>query len=363
MGKIISVQVVPDDYTAKVSQAFDYTFSGKSEFVTWDVPGIPEDYSIGLIVGASGSGKSLLLKEFGEETHPGWYPNKAIVSHFSTPEDAVNRLLGVGLSSIPVWVKPYHVLSTGEKFRADMARRLDDGAVVDEFTSVVDRNVAKSTCAAINRMIHQRNWKNIVFASCHFDIVPWLCPDWVFDTNTGQITTGRYLRRPQIQLDIYPADKELWGLFGKHHYLNNALNKAARCYVGVAHIDDEECLVCWAAILPMPSGTVKNAWREHRVVVLPDFQGLGLGVRFSDAIGQMFIDESKRYFSRTSHPKMGAYRGNSKLWRATSSNNKKTNPNGGLLKGWHDMTQGHNRVGFSHEYIGRKDGKEAITAS
>lgn len=350
MAKVVTSTVVLDEYIAKVSQAFDYTFDGVSQFQTWGKPEVPADFNIGLIVGASGTGKTLLLKEFGHETYPGWHSNKAIVSHFATPNDAVDRLMGVGLSSIPVWVKPYHVLSNGEKFRADMARKLGDNAVIDEFTSVVDRNVAKSACAGISRLVKQRDWKGIVFASCHFDIVSWLCPDWVFDTNTGQITVGRFLRRPEIQLDIYPANKELWKLFGKHHYLNTELNKAARCYLGVAHIDDQECVVCWAAILSLPSGTVKNSWREHRVVVLPDFQGLGMGVRFSDAIGQMFVDEGKRYFSRTSHPKMGQYRNKSSLWRATSSNNKHTSKHGGQF---HHMPI-NMRVGYSHEYIGEK---------
>ena len=86
-------------------------------------------------MGASGSGKSTLLSEFGKEVYPIWDPNKAIVSHFESPDEAINKLGAVGLNTIPNWYKPHHVLSNGEQFRADLARKVCDGAVIDEFIS------------------------------------------------------------------------------------------------------------------------------------------------------------------------------------------------------------------------------------
>jgi GNAT superfamily N-acetyltransferase len=64
-------------------------------------------------------------------------------------------------------------------------------------------------------------------------------------------------------------------------------------------------------------GDDRNKWRECRTVVLPDFQGLGIGVRFSNAIADIFIEEGSRYFSKTAHIRMGEYRQNNPLWRAT----------------------------------------------
>lgn len=60
-------------------------------------------------------------------------------------------LSSVGLGSVPAWLRPYHVLSEGEKFRAMMARVICDAprqVVIDEFRSVVDRQIAKIGASA-----------------------------------------------------------------------------------------------------------------------------------------------------------------------------------------------------------------------
>jgi ABC-type ATPase with predicted acetyltransferase domain len=85
------------------------------------------------------------------------------------------------------------VLSTGEKFRADLSRRVKDDAVIDEFTSVVDRNVAKAASVAMSKYVRLNNIKRIVIATCHRDIVDWLEPDWVIDTDTGHLYDGFFL--------------------------------------------------------------------------------------------------------------------------------------------------------------------------
>ena len=138
-------------------------------------------------------------------------------------------------------------------------------------------------------------------------------------------------------------------MFKDHHYLDNSLAKASRCYIGIWNGQ----VVCFSASMTMPCGTLKNAWRESRTVVLPDFQGMGIGVRFSDAIGQIHLDQGLRYYSRTAHPRMGYYREKSDLWKGTSKNRK-------LRK---DITHenifnnhyaDNKRVCFSHEYLGYK---------
>ena len=151
MRPIFTVSVQTDDFTGAASTAFDYAFDGTSSFEGWERPEIPQDFGIGLIVGPSGSGKSLLLKQFGEEILPVWDPTKAIVSQFQSPEDSLERLMAVGLNSIPSWCRPHHVLSNGEQFRANLARRLDNNTIIDEFTSVVDRNVAKAVSCSLRR--------------------------------------------------------------------------------------------------------------------------------------------------------------------------------------------------------------------
>ena len=139
------------------------------------------------------SGKSTLLKHFGIEENPIWDPKKAVISHFNSPDDGINKLSSVGFNSIPSWYKPYDVLSNGEKFRADLARKLKNNAVIDEYTSVVDRNVAKAASVALSKYIKNNDIHNVVLSTCHYDILDWLEPDWVLNTDTGELLNGFFL--------------------------------------------------------------------------------------------------------------------------------------------------------------------------
>lgn len=354
---IYTVTVQPDEFTQAASTAFDYKFEGESKFEGWEKPTIPSDFSIGLILGPSGSGKSLLLKMFGQEKEIVWNPEKAVVSHFSTPSDAIDRLMAVGLNSIPSWCRPFHVLSNGEQFRAGLARKLENGAVVDEFTSVIDRNVAKAASVAMRRYVDRTRLKNIVLASCHYDILEWLRPDWYFDTVDGILHDGRSLQRPKINLRIYPCKRSIWPLFAKHHYLSASLNPSCRAFVASADFGQGEIPVGFASSLTFPSGHWKNGYREHRTVILPDFQGLGIGPKLSDAVAQIHLNDGKRYFSRTAHPRFGGYRDASPLWRKTSKYKKLRDDIANGKKRGKALYNNYNfddqRVCFSHEYIGK----------
>jgi energy-coupling factor transporter ATP-binding protein EcfA2 len=194
----LTSSVERDEFISASEKAFDCTFDGTSTFYPWEVPtNLPKKFKIGVIVGSSGSGKSTLLKHFGIEANPIWDDGKGIVSHFDTPDEAINKLGSVGLNSVPSWYKPYRVLSNGEKFRCDLARKLKTGAVIDEFTSVVDRNVAKAASVSISRYIKKNDIENIVISTCHRDILEWLEPDWVIDTDTGEFLDGFFLSDQQ----------------------------------------------------------------------------------------------------------------------------------------------------------------------
>lgn len=354
-----SVQAQIDDFTKAASTAFDYSFDGKSTFEGWEKPNVPAEFGIGLIVGPSGSGKSLLLKEFGSEKSIKWTTDKAVVSHFLTPDDAIERLMAVGLNSIPSWCRPHHVLSNGEQFRANLARQLNSGAIIDEFTSVVDRNVAKAVSCSLRRYVDKKGLKNIVVASCHHDILEWLRPDWYFDTTDGSLHDGRFLRRPQIEIRIYPCKRSIWSMFAKHHYLSASLNPSCRSYLATADFGEGENIVGFVSSISFPSGHFKNAYREHRTVVLPDFQGIGIGPRISDMVAQIHVNEGKRYFSRTAHPRFGSYRDHSELWRKTSKYKKlRDDIANGKKRGkplYNNYSFDDTRVCFSHEYIGKSE--------
>lgn len=348
-----------DKFTQETCKAFDYEFNGESVFIKWNKPDVPIDFGIGLIVGPSGSGKSLLLKDFGLEDELFWDSDKAIVSHFDTPKDAINCLTAVGLNSIPSWMKPYHVLSTGEKFRADLSRKLKSNTVIDEFTSVVNRSAAKSTSWAFRKYVDKFDLKNIVIASCHRDIIEWLCPDWIFDTKDGSLIVGRYLRRPEIKIDIYRCSYKKWTAFKIHHYLSPDIHHASRCFIGIW--DNEE--VAFNASMAMPNkipplfkGDERKKFRESRTVVLPDYQGIGIGTRFSNAIGEIFLDDNYRFFSRTAHIRMGEYREKSSLWRPTQTNLKSRAKSQKRSKKevWSHWALDQIRICYSHEYLGER---------
>ena len=183
----LSVTVQADEFTAKVAQAFDLDFSGT---ITTEIPefSCPDEFGIGMIVGSSGSGKSQILKHHfdaaGNEVT--WDSSKAVVSHFDNPDEAIEKLFACGLASVPTLCKPYHVLSNGERYRANVARNLRDGMILDEFTSEVNRETAKSLSVALSKYIRTSGISGIVLSSCHKDIIDWIQPDWVFDCDSGE---------------------------------------------------------------------------------------------------------------------------------------------------------------------------------
>lgn len=350
-NETLSVSVEVDETLIEAITPFDYRFNGTSTFTLpkFDAPKRDDHWSIGLIVGPSGTGKSHLLKKhYGITAEPQWVANKSIASQVP-----YQTLSAVGLNSVPSWCRPYHVLSNGEQFRARMAAMLGSNTAFDEFTSVVDRTIAKSCSYAIQRKIRCDKLTGIVFATCHYDVVEWLQPDWVFDTLTSSATMGRSLwRRPAITISIERCESNWWSVFKNHHYLNEELNRSSHCYLAKWN----ENVVGFASVLSMPSGTIKNAWRGHRVVVLPDYQGIGIGVRLSDAIAQMYVDQGARYFSKTAHPRMGGYRNQSKLWKPTTKNMMKRPDYEGRDNTKYRRLQEHsNRFCYSHEYIGQAD--------
>src|SRR5687767_10350566 len=117
----------------QVAGLFDAALAERaSESFQVDVPGSDESWQIGLIVGPSGSGKSTIARQaFGDNLYrdTAWPTDKAVIDGFGKlPIKSITSLLtAVGFSSPPAWIKPYHVLSGGERFRCDLAKALSRG--------------------------------------------------------------------------------------------------------------------------------------------------------------------------------------------------------------------------------------------
>lgn len=338
---------------------FDVPPSQKSA-ETWTVDfELPEKWNVGLIVGASGSGKTTVARElFGSNIVSGfeWSSDKSLLDDFPKEmsiKDICSLLSSVGFSSPPSWVRPFRVLSNGEQFRVNMARVLAESkelAVMDEFTSVVDRTVAKIGSAAIAKTVRKRNQKFIA-VSCHYDIAEWLEPDWIYQPATNDFASGRLLRRPEIHLEVKRVHSSAWQLFRMHHYLNTSLNTSSVCFCAFW----EGVPVAFTAVLHFPHPKRKNTKREHRTVCLPDFQGVGIGNAMSDYVGSLCRGMGYSYISQTSHPAMIRARNASKNWSVIAKPNISTRTMGKDFpcKILSQKTKGHaTRFRASFEYVG-----------
>lgn len=149
------------------------------------------EWNVGIIYGASGTGKSTIANElFKENIIINFeYKSKSVINDMpkdKTVKDIVKMFNSVGFSSPPSWLKPYNVLSNGEKMRVDLANCLLSNKKIiafDEFTSVVNREVAKIGSFAVQKAVRKNN-KKFIAISCHNDIIEWLEPDWTFCTDT-----------------------------------------------------------------------------------------------------------------------------------------------------------------------------------
>lgn len=329
---IVEVHNSCDDFksyrAARVKSLFNAE-SGANFRLRAELPLEGVDWKVGLVVGPSGSGKtSLGRKVFGDESAMyearDWPSDRPIVDAIAPGgsfDDVTAALAAVGLGSVPTWLRPYPVLSNGEKFRADLARVICEAparVVIDEFTSVVDRQIAKFGALAF-----QKSWRRTagqcVLLSCHYDIAEWIEPDWVFDTATGKFTGRGLHRRPSFELELWETDRRYWPLFEPHYYLNLPSMIAGTYYVGTV----EGELVAHACL------TTMNGMREaraSRLVVMPEWQGVGVGMRFLNEVCARWRRGDNRYgkamttLFHTSHPGLcAAFRRDKKRWTQVSA--------------------------------------------
>jgi len=318
---IARTEIEPSFRVAQLSSIFDLPVKTHIEH-KWrynDEIKLEDEWNIGLIVGPSGSGKSILLKHlFPNECQHEWeWTNRAIIDDVGADkkiQDVTEVFSSVGFSSPPSWLKPYHVLSNGEKFRVELARSILDSGdffVCDEFSSVVDRDIAKVTSFAISKAIRKYNRKMIA-ASCHYDICEWLNPDWIYDLRDNTLSR-RLHRRPEIEIEICQIQNGAWDIFRQHHYLSGNLHRAAKCF-GAFWNDN---LVAFCAVF---SRIGKKGWRRiHRLVVLPDYQGVGIGSSLLQSVAEYYKKELAIDMSITSsHPSIMKGLSKKKEWRLSA---------------------------------------------
>lgn len=310
----VSVNVASDvNLTARVRQVcsmFDCPPEQKSaRSWTGDIPIEDRDWRVGLIVGPSGAGKSTLAREmFGEPWSATWGSSAVIdeVAPELSVSDISSAFSSVGFNTIPAWLRPYHVLSNGERFRVDMARALLEGGslvMVDEFTSVVDRQVAQIGAHAVQKYVRRRAaGQQFVAVTCHYDVADWLQPDWILEPATMSFTWRSVQPRPRIDVVVKRCAWDTWSLFAPYHYMSAQLHRGARCYA--AYVGDRP--VCFLAVLPLPISRGRNVGeaivRVSRHVTLPDWQGLGIAFAMCEAVAAAYAARGQRVRHYPAHP-------------------------------------------------------------
>ena len=268
-----------------------------------------------------------------------------------TIKDITELLSSVGFSSPPAWLRPFSALSNGEQFRVSMARLLAENpelTVVDEFTSVVDRTVAKVGSHAIAKTVRRRDQK-FVAVTCHYDVEDWLQPDWVYEPATGTFRWESVQLRPSVELEIERTDIKSWNVFRRHHYLSESLPLNGKMFL--ATIDGQPAAFC--CVVPFPHPKTKNLWRIARSVVIPDFQGIGVGRAFTDMIASGFSAYGKTVISTTGHPQMIRARMSSPSWKMTAAPRRTAKP--GKSSTMKSSATASNRLVASFKFIGKPD--------
>lgn len=345
-----------------------------------EIPLEPEPaWKIGVVVGPSGSGKTsigrALTERAGWEEHRGIWNDRPILEAIGAPfEKATGTLSAVGLGSVPSWLRPYHVLSNGEKFRADMALALlsgDTNIWMDEFTSVLDRQVAKVGAAAFAKAWRKQD-RRVVLLTPHYDILEWVSPDWVVDTADaveGEVKVPTWAEevggwtRPKVDLVVTEEGWRFWhSVFEQHHYLK--ANPMAFSTAFVGWVGDEP--VAHLGMSAMVSGRKREA-RACRMVVKPEWQGIGIGIPFLEALcerelrGEGFVGKPTTTILHTNHPALAVSLRRNPRWRQISQalhGGLKVAAKGGGMGGHMRAVQGFRYGGARYEeaWHGKKGG-------
>lgn len=328
---------------------------------------IDSPFNVGLIIGSSGSGKTTLAKQI--------YGQERLVSKIDTTLPIIEQLpkelsydqcaailSGVGLTSVPCWIRPVYTLSNGQRARAEAALAMiqDELTVIDEWTSVVDRTVGKVMSHCVQKHARKQN-KKIVLISCHYDVVEWLDPEWIIDCNKQTFIDRRLLpprereKREQLQFDIKEIGRESWKYFSKYHYLSDRLPGGLIKTFGLFHGQDQIGFQCFANYVPWGDKSKPMQMHSNRTVIHPDYAGMGLGIRLINETSRIMKATGFRAMAKYSSTPIFNSMSKNPAWRLLKIDRKigKTNLSGNMLRGkGKDGGFRENVKTYSFEYVG-----------
>ncbi|CAE7828575.1 unnamed protein product, partial [Symbiodinium necroappetens] len=271
-----------------------------------------------------------------------------------------------------VVARPFRTLSVGEQHLASLARTIGMAGsrshivCFDEFTSVLDRATAHKVCLRLSEYVRQGNVAQIIVATVHEDVADWLDVDWVLQSKSGAVRIARRPRQLQevveaghieefrqpklhLQLRVLRPNRDSQEVFSKffaeHHYMQGGLPSVFHGLVLRDSATDRMVAFHGIALLPgQYSGGITR--RESRMVVLPEYQGFGIGPKLSETVGEMLLESNLRFFSMTHHPRLGGQRNHSFFWRPVDGSGKA----GTSLSGVKCQ-----RLAYRHQYMGKGD--------
>ena len=157
-------------------------------------------------------------------------------------------------------------------------------------------------------------------------------------------------QRPYIQLTVRRVEPSVWHLFKKEHYLSAELNKSCKCLL----FEWDGVPVAFVGIINTPRIRMRYAMAISRMVILEDYQGLGLSTLIFNFVGgivKSLSDEEHDYrlFIKTAHRKFGEALSRNPKVRSTANHLKNpTKPTDARYR--HRLS----RKSYCYEYIVEK---------
>ena len=299
------------------------------------IPEIEEhaNSQIHVIFGPSGSGKTTILKHYSDKFRVN--SEEVVLPSHGRPIDFISEdlLLAVSLMSIPAWFTDIENLSGGERERLKIAFILkaslntQEWIILDEFSSLVDRATAKGLAKSVGKWIRENN-KKIILATIHTDFFHFMKPDFIWSSRYNKQMNADDFPKGEIDLTFKKGSKKDWSTFKQFHYLSGELSPVSDIYLSL----HQNFPIGFIAI----TAQFNIGKRIHRLVVLPEYQSLGVGSRLLEYVTQVNRDYGFEVYIKTSHPAMGHYLNKSDKWTPTVHNMKKYSSTFGKSKGRSD---------------------------
>ena len=158
--------------------------------------------------------------------------------------------------------------------------------------------------------------------------------------------------RPNIKLTVRRVEPTVWGLFKKHHYLTAEMNKSCKCLL----FEWNGVQVGFVGILNTPRKGIPYGCSVSRIVIEPNYQGLGLSTiifNFVGGIVKSLSDEEHEYklYIKTAHRKFGEALGRNPNVKGTAFDGKGRDKKA-IEHDNHRYRNRLQRVSYCKEYIG-----------